>query len=386
MSKQKISFVVRFFGIIFAFSVSHVALALDLKIDLPISQGRAPASPFESKKNRPSSSVGLPSNILEDENLDLNEAPNNSSFAKKSLRADKMIFPELSCLKGNIVFWEKVYSKFDINDAIFHDRSQTGRIYGVLRHLPKGRYTREALLKRTQNKYENLLTSLAKKWNKPRSWTPQEKRVASLFGKNEFRIQNILAARDDIRVQFGLKSQFNAGVLRSMNYLPVVYPIVKRSGLPMDLIFLPHVESSYNSRAGSRVGAMGLWQLMPSTMRLLEGRNSIGKRTDPGISTRAAMKLLKQDYEKIRNWPLVLTAYNHGHNGILRAMEETRSKNLCQVIERYSSPSFKFASTNFYAQFVAARKVAIEKYKKIDKKQTGTLLKHVLLSATGGNF
>lgn len=400
MFKQKISFIFGVFWIVCAFSFHPIALALDLKIDLPLSQGKVSTPLSDSKKNRlssslelpsaknrPSSSIGLSPAIIENDVSEWDEIPLIAEpLTSKSLAVDKGSFPELPCLKSNIIFWEKVYAKFDTNDAILHDRSQPGRIYGVLRNLPKSKYMRESLLRRAQRKYEGLFASLARKWSKPRTWTPQEKRLASLFSKNEFSYQAILNARDDIRVQFGLKSQFNAGVLRSMNYLPIIYPIVKKSGLPIDLIFLPHVESSYNSRAGSKVGAMGLWQLMPSTMSILAGRQNVSKRTDPAISTRAAMKLLRTDFEKIRNWPLVLTAYNHGNNGILRAMEETRSRNLCQVIERYSSPSFKFASANFYAQFVAARKVAIEKYRKLDKKQTGPLLRRVLLSATGGKF
>lgn len=155
----------------------------------------------------------------------------------------------------------------------------------------------------------------------------------------------------------------------------------------MDLAYLPHVESSYNARAGSKVGALGLWQLMPSTMRSLEGKQAVYQRTDPSVSTKAAMKLLKMNYEKTGSWPLALTAYNHGANGVVRAIEETKSRDLCKIIEHYDSPSFKFASSNFYAQFLAARKVAMKKYKTIASTQNNdSQLKQNLLTATGGTL
>lgn len=121
------------------------------------------------------------------------------------------------------------------------------------------------------------------------------------------------------------------------------------------------------NHARSKVGAVGLWQLMPQTMQLLMGKKAVNHRTDPVTATVAAAKLLKQNYEKTGSWPLALTAYNHGLGGVMRAVRHTSSTDLCKIIERYNSPSFRFASSNFYAQFLAARQIALQRYAELSK-------------------
>ncbi|WGL60310.1 lytic transglycosylase domain-containing protein [Pigmentibacter sp. JX0631] len=304
-------------------------------------------------------------------------------------RNSKDPFPALACIADNVAFWERVYTEIDVNDAFLHDKNDLGIIYSSF-SLASSKALRNKQIEAERKKYTNILNNLANKLkSSAKKWNADEKRVAALFKPGTLTTQNVLAAIDNLRVQTGLKTQFDAGVQRSINYLPTVYPIIKNSGLPLDIVFLPHVESSYNSKAGSKVGAMGLWQIMPNTMKLLEGKNAVSKRTDPKISTRAAMKLLKSDYDKVQNWPLTLTAYNHGVNGMLRAIDETGSRDLCKVIDHYSSPSFKFASSNFYAQFLAARKVAMKKYAVIAKKKSGgssLVLRRTILSNKGGSI
>jgi membrane-bound lytic murein transglycosylase D len=224
-------------------------------------------------------------------------------------------------------------------------------------------------MNREKEKYMNILESLSQKLKTPRhKWRPEEMKVAKLFKKEKLTVKNLKNAKENLRFQTGLKSRFEEGIKRSIQYLPELYPIVRDSLLPRDLILLPHVESSYNANAGSRAGALGLWQIMPFTMKFYGGSGSVQKRTDPSFSTKIAMKILKADYDKIQNWPLTLTAYNYGVNGILKAIEKTGSRNLCRVIDYYESPSFKFASSNFYAQFLAARKVALNRYKLLSQK------------------
>ena len=348
--------------------------ALDLTIDLPLSAGKTPNSfippiAVEKKVVRTTVSNAIP------------EPP--PILLKSRLTPIKDIqFPELSCLKDNINFWEKVYSDLDTNEGVVHDRNDLGRIYAIIT-LPRGEKSKNAFLKKEKKLLEKKIVSLAKKIRSKSPLDKNEEILSKLFPKKDLSYKLLIEAASNVRIQTGLKSQFSAGIRRSLNYRSAVFPIVKKSGLPMDLVYLPHVESSYNSRAGSKVGALGLWQLMPSTMRNLEGRQAVMKRTDPTISTKAAMKLLKINYEKTGSWPLALTAYNHGANGVLRAIQKTKSHDLCTIIERYDSPSFKFASSNFYAQFLAARRVASERYKIIARNENTNELKN-LLTATGG--
>jgi membrane-bound lytic murein transglycosylase D len=275
----------------------------------------------------------------------------------QSFSKNENAFPQLTCLKDNVHFWENVYEKIDSDQVYLHDKNNLKRVYKTIT-LPKNKMARERIIRREKKHLQQELMKLSNIVNSYKNKTPFQKYLLTFFPPNEQNKIHLREAADNIRAQIGLKTQFTKGVKRSLTFQPIVFPLVKKSGLPLDLAYLPHVESSYNSKAGSKVGARGLWQLMPSTMALLEGHRAVSKRTQPALSTVAAMKLLKFNFEKTGNWPLALTAYNHGLNGVLRAMDETNSSNLCTIIEHYNSPSFKFASSNFYAQFLAARNVA----------------------------
>jgi membrane-bound lytic murein transglycosylase D len=103
---------------------------------------------------------------------------------------------------------------------------------------------------------------------------------------------------------------------------------------------------------------------------------------DPIISTQAAAKLLQMNYRQLGSWPLALTAYNHGTAGVSRAVRATGSRDLCTIIERYQSRSFRFASSNFYAQFLAARHVALDKYRDLSVSSShGRILRPLLAHA-----
>jgi len=121
---------------------------------------------------------------------------------------------------------------------------------------------------------------------------------------------------------------------------------------------LPFVESLFNYKAYSKVGAAGIWQFTHRTgRRFLKIDYTIDERFDPFESTQAAARLLKENYEDLGNWPLAITAYNHGINGMKRAVATLKTKDLGTIFLNYQSPSFKFASKNFYSEFIAALEV-----------------------------
>jgi membrane-bound lytic murein transglycosylase D len=102
-----------------------------------------------------------------------------------------------------------------------------------------------------------------------------------------------------------------------------------------------------------------LWQFMRGTGRVfLKINYLVDERRDPLAATVAAARLLKQNFEKLQAWPLAITAYNHGVNGMKRAVETVGSRDISEIIRKYESPSFQFASKNFYACFLAASDIA----------------------------
>jgi membrane-bound lytic murein transglycosylase D len=128
--------------------------------------------------------------------------------------------------------------------------------------------------------------------------------------------------------------------------------------LPRELVVLPHVESSFNPSAYSKVAAAGMWQFMPATARqYMRVDQVVDERMDPFIATEGAAKLLKANYKSTGTWPLALTSYNHGAGGMRRAAAALGTKDIDVIVQKYKGESFGFASRNFYASFLAALEI-----------------------------
>ena len=229
--------------------------------------------------------------------------------------------PVLPGLENAVEFWKQVFTRYGANDVIFHDRQEPFKVYKVIsiEDSPSGR-------KAIKEEIESISQS------EPGS---------------------------DVRAQRGVSERFASGLALSRRYIDQMRQILRDEGLPEDIAYLPLVESSFDLNARSSVGALGIWQFMPST-----GRNymrigpTLDERRDPLDSTRAAARFLKQNYNVLGNWPLAITAYNHGGGGMLRAVNELGTDNLVEIIRRYQAPTFGFASKSFYAEFLAAVEVA----------------------------
>jgi membrane-bound lytic murein transglycosylase D len=158
---------------------------------------------------------------------------------------------------------------------------------------------------------------------------------------------------DRVHTQRGVKERFRNGVIRSGRYVDSFQKIMGETGVPAECALLPLVESSYEN-ARSIAAAVGVWQFTRATGReYLRVSGGVDERLDPVKSAQAAAKLLRENYDKLGNWPLALTAYNHGRGGMLRAKAEHGS-DLTTIISDYRGPAFGYASMNFYAEFLAA--------------------------------
>src|SRR2546428_10150378 len=147
-----------------------------------------------------------------------------------------------------------------------------------------------------------------------------------------------------------------AGLKRSGRYMQHIEQIFREKNLPVELGYLPLVESSFDVHARSVVGATGMWQFMRATGKEFRLRidRIMDERKDPLESTRAAAALLDQNYQALGNWPLALTAYNYGAGGLARAVAEIQSDNLVELIQNYNHPYWGFAPKNFYAECLPA--------------------------------
>ena len=179
------------------------------------------------------------------------------------------------------------------------------------------------------------------------------------------RLQDRKEKYENVRAQLGQSDKFKKGIQYAGQYLSVLENIFRSEGLPLELTRLPFVESMFNNYARSHAGASGLWQIMPSTGREngLKVNATLDERNDPIKATLVAAKVLKQNHETLGNWPVAITAYNHGKMGMFRITNKLGTKDIVEIINSHSSPTFGFASKNFYAEFLAAVHVE-ENYQK----------------------
>ena len=105
-------------------------------------------------------------------------------------------------------------------------------------------------------------------------------------------------------------------------YFPIFEAALSKYNVPLELKYLPVIESALNARAISKAGAGGLWQFMVSTGRIygLEVNSLVDERCDPIKSSDAAARYLRDLYNIYQDWHLVIAAYNCGPGNVSKAM------------------------------------------------------------------
>lgn len=256
-------------------------------------------------------------------------------------------------LRDDIDFWKSIFSRYSHNQYVLHDSYDLNLLYKVLTFDSSVSVAeRESRLKKEKEQIKDVLLNLAEQSGKNKDFTDFEKHLIRSFG-GSIDPDKLRLAAGQVRAQQGMRQKFEAGIRRSLAYLPFLKQVFRDRNLPEELAFLPHVESSFNPLASSRVGAAGMWQFMRSTARLyMKVNRIIDQRFDPLISTRAAARLLASNYQKTGDWGLAITAYNYGLAGILRAMERY-GRDYLSVRESLKTRRFGFASRNFYPEFLA---------------------------------
>ena len=250
----------------------------------------------------------------------------------------------------------RIYSQVDTNSGLLHDPWDLGVVYERL-SLPANASNgeRQRLIDQGKARYQAALRQLAA--GKRDNLTDAERNALNAWPRGTPAARFHQAAAD-VRFQLGQADRFKAGLIRSGQWRPHIHQTLAEFGLPRELDVLPHVESSFNPSAYSKVAAAGMWQFMPGTARqYMVVDHLMDERMDPYVSTRAAAQLLKTNLRITGTWPLALTAYNHGAGGISRAAKAMGTTDIATLVRHYRGPAFGFASRNFYVSFLAALEV-----------------------------
>ena len=143
------------------------------------------------------------------------------------------------------------------------------------------------------------------------------------------------------------------GIKRSGQYMPLFRQIFQEEGVPQSMIYMAHVESNFKPSAYSRAGARGIWQFMVGTGRVYGLKRDwwIDERADIVRSTRAAARHLKDLYEELSDWNLVMASYNAGIRRIQRNQQRYGPIDYWTMVKRRLLPR---ETRNFVPSILAA--------------------------------
>lgn len=270
-------------------------------------------------------------------------------------------FPRHEELTEQVNFWRNVYGYWGMQQVALHDMDYPGIIYEVIDLPgPVGEGYTAAQKKFIEEHRKNLeirLISLEHRYRNVEALSDSEREL--LYRIYQGAGHDVVpGASKRVRSQRGLRERFQRGIEISGRYEDTFREIFKREGLPADLAYIPHVESSFQAHARSSAGAVGIWQFTRSAGRLFLKLNSaVDERMDPVASARGAARYLNRAHDVLGNWAYAVTSYNHGVTGMLKAKKQF-GDDFPRTVYEYQSRSFGFASRNFYTEFLAAREVA----------------------------
>jgi membrane-bound lytic murein transglycosylase D len=253
-------------------------------------------------------------------------------------------------------FWLAIFTEYTTNEGVLHDSRDLRVVYKRI-DMPSnlGRRDRSRRIRQHRDALAATLRKLAD--GNRSNLGAEEARVLALW-PDDVSNETLRAAASSIRFQQGLSDRFRQGLRRSGRWRDFIEAEFTALGVPIELAALPHVESSYNPEARSHVGASGIWQFTRSTgRRFMRVDHVIDERNDPFEATRSAGRLLAYNYSIAGNWPMAITAYNHGLSGVRRAQRQFGDTAYVDIMRKYKGRTFGFASRNFYVAFVAAMQV-----------------------------
>ena len=265
-------------------------------------------------------------------------------------------FPKPPELQPDVDFWLSIFTVYESDEGVLHDNRNLAVVYEKMA-IPEGlsRRERQRRVAKRRNAIQAVLKSLA--GGKRDNLSADEARILAMWPPDVSN-STLRSAAGRIRYQQGLRGRFREGLERAGRWRDHVNREFEAAGVPIEIAALPHVESSYNPAARSHVGASGIWQFTRSTgRRFMRVDHVLDERNDPFAATRAAARLMAYNYSLTGNWPMAITAYNHGLAGVRRAMRQFGDNAYVEILRKYKGRTFGFASRNFYVAFLAAMEV-----------------------------
>lgn len=269
--------------------------------------------------------------------------------------------PTQGLVAEKVAFWTRIFEHYEPTTTVIHDTRRVRMVVDVIDFRRKPYHTVPSWSQR-----QKIANKYVKRYHKALHRFKRYRLAARKFGAIEQRLYDVyrhdlarlLRGNVKLRSQSGLRNTYIAAIRRAQPFMAHMEDIFMQHRVPKELVRMTFVESMFNYKARSKVGAAGVWQFMPRTAReFLHLNRLVDERISPLKATRAAAKLLRRNYRYLGTWPLAVTAYNQGAGSIKRAVRKLKTTDLNVIIAKYRSNTFGFAGRNFYSEFLAANKV-----------------------------
>lgn len=290
----------------------------------------------------------------------------NLAFEDKQNRVnDQFQIPKQ--IQNKVFFWMNIYARYSSEYAVLYDRHHPEVIYDVLDFRDLRRKTRSAIVyeilrnRRIIQKLrfiQGILHTLAIRKGKPSRTSAEQNRIAQAVKKCLHKHSYYYFAQN-LRSQTGQRDAIIGGLLKADPFLPRMEKIFSQLQIPKELTRIALVESSFQVRAYSRVGAQGVWQFMPVTGReflYVNPQHKIDERLSPLKATVAAARLLRRNKTMLRSWELATISYNSGYRALRRIpFGQRQMPALARYLQgcRSNPVGLGWAGQNYYAEFLA---------------------------------
>lgn len=260
-----------------------------------------------------------------------------------------------------VAFWADVYATYSEHHVILSDTRRPDLVYLVLDERAMGRAVRcsssDPFYATTERKLVSDLRRMMLE-NETPDWIANEEHYEAILS-----LIDTPPTQSMIKCQHGRRLSMIEAYRRYLRYKDMILEKLTQANLPLELQYLPFVESRYNPKAVSRSKAVGIWQFMKNTGRMfgLTITPHQDDRKDPEKSTDAAIKYFQKwnrcfEQQDCNSWPFTITSYNYGGPGTLRAARFA-DYDYVYMIEEYNRGRFKKDVKNYYSSFLAATHV-----------------------------
>lgn len=263
-------------------------------------------------------------------------------------------------------FWFLIYTKYNHNQVVIHHRDHPSIIFHVLDVEDSVDQVRTRRISEGREQIQNILLALAKdKGECPK--LPKDPLCTKLLNHlNQSVLPPPTSAKDrsvyfselatSLRTQSGQRDIIMQGLHNLQPFQRKLAQIFHLFDVPGELIAVAFLESSFNTRARSRVGAAGIWQFMRSTgLQYFIITQRQDHRLNPLISTLGALQFLKQTHKILGRLDLAIWSYNSGMRHVLDARKAWKKDDfdLAYFLDNYQHRNIGFASKSFYSSYLA---------------------------------